>query len=144
MVKKLTYLKKRERNFKGKKVYPGEENSAVFLPEEFHRQRSLVGLQSMGLQRVGHDWMTLTSDNWLPIIYFYFLISFPSNNIKVKTVFVFVFFFEMLLAYIIILVSDVWHNGNSNKPGLCPSPLKSEIFLWWEPLRSSLSSLFFW
>ena len=26
-----------------------------FLPGELHRQRSLVGLQSMGLQRVGHD-----------------------------------------------------------------------------------------
>ena len=27
----------------------------VFLPGEFHGQRSLVGLQSMGLQRAGHD-----------------------------------------------------------------------------------------
>ena len=27
----------------------------VFLPGESHGQRSLEGLQSMGLQRVGHD-----------------------------------------------------------------------------------------
>ena len=32
----------------------------VFLPGEFHRQRSLGGLQSMGSQRVGHDWSDLT------------------------------------------------------------------------------------
>jgi len=31
----------------------------VFLPGKFHGQRSL-GLQSMGLQRVGHDWVTNT------------------------------------------------------------------------------------
>ena len=30
----------------------------VFLPGESHGQRSLVGLQSMGSQRVGHDWAT--------------------------------------------------------------------------------------
>ena len=35
--------------------------SPVFLSEEFHGQRSLVGyIQSMGSQRVGHDWVTLT------------------------------------------------------------------------------------
>jgi len=28
----------------------------VLLPGEFHGQRSLGGLQSMGLQRVSHDW----------------------------------------------------------------------------------------
>ena len=146
MVKKLTYFKKKkskQRNYKSNKVYPEGQNSPVFLPEEFHGQRRLVGLQSMGLQRVRHDWMTLTSDNWLPTIYFYFLISFPSNNVKEKTL-LFFFFFEMLLAYIIRLVSDVWHNDHPNKPGLYPSPLKSENFLWWEPLRSSLPSLFFW
>ena len=57
VVKKLTYFlkKKTERNYKSNKVYPGEENSPVFLPEEFHGQRSLVGLQSMELQRVGHN-----------------------------------------------------------------------------------------
>ena len=27
----------------------------VFLPGEYHGQRSLSGLQSMGFQRVGHD-----------------------------------------------------------------------------------------
>ena len=27
----------------------------VFLPREFHGQRSLVGYRSRGLQRVGHD-----------------------------------------------------------------------------------------
>ena len=33
----------------------------VFLPGGSHGQRSLVGLQSMGSQRVGHDWMTDTN-----------------------------------------------------------------------------------
>ena len=33
----------------------------VFLPGEFHGQRSLVGyIQSKGLQTVGHDWVTNT------------------------------------------------------------------------------------
>ena len=32
--------------------------TAVFLPRKFHGQRSLVGLQTMGLQRVGHKWAT--------------------------------------------------------------------------------------
>ena len=31
----------------------------VFLPGEFHGQRSLVGW-SMGLQRIGHNWVTNT------------------------------------------------------------------------------------
>ena len=42
---------------------PGQEDALekgwlptpVFLPGEFHGQRSLVGLQSMGSQRVSHD-----------------------------------------------------------------------------------------
>ena len=37
---------------------PGEGNGyplPIFLPGEFHGQRSLGGLQSMGSQRVGHD-----------------------------------------------------------------------------------------
>jgi len=29
--------------------------ASVFLPGKFHGQRILTGLQSMGLQRVGHD-----------------------------------------------------------------------------------------
>ena len=44
---------------------PLEKNTAkptpVFLPGEFHGQRSLVGcIQSRGLQRVGHAWVTNT------------------------------------------------------------------------------------
>ena len=41
---------------------PGEGKwlpTPVFLPGEFRGQRSLAG-QSMGLQRVGHDWVTNT------------------------------------------------------------------------------------
>ena len=40
--------------------------TSVFLPREFHGQRSLVGyivqgvIQSMGWQRMGHDWVTDT------------------------------------------------------------------------------------
>ena len=30
----------------------------VFLPGEFHQQGNLGKLQSMGLQRVGHNWAT--------------------------------------------------------------------------------------
>ena len=33
----------------------------VFLPGELDGQSSLVGLQSLGSQRVGHDWMTDTN-----------------------------------------------------------------------------------
>ena len=33
-------------------------NSPVFLPGKSHGQRSLVGRQSMGSQRVGHDLVT--------------------------------------------------------------------------------------
>ena len=32
--------------------------TSVFLPEKFHGQRSLEGYSPMGLQRVGHDWVT--------------------------------------------------------------------------------------
>ena len=42
---------------------PGEGNSCslqYFFPREFHGQRNLGGLQSMGLQRVRHDWVTNT------------------------------------------------------------------------------------
>ena len=40
---------------------PGQwQPTAVFLPEEIHGQRNLGGLQSMGLQRVGCDWVTFT------------------------------------------------------------------------------------
>ena len=33
--------------------------TSVFLPGKFHGQRSLVGLQCIGSQRVGHDWSDL-------------------------------------------------------------------------------------
>ena len=33
----------------------GMQPTPVFLPGKSHGQRRLVGLQSMGLQRVGHD-----------------------------------------------------------------------------------------
>ena len=36
------------------------EPTAVFLPGESHGQRSLVAIQSMGSQRVGHDCVTNT------------------------------------------------------------------------------------
>ena len=35
------------------------QSTPVFLPRESHGQRSLVGLQSIGLQRTGHDWSDL-------------------------------------------------------------------------------------
>ena len=38
---------------------PLEKGMAVFLPREFQGQES-DGLQSMGSQRVGHNWATLT------------------------------------------------------------------------------------
>ena len=34
--------------------------TTVFLPGESHGERSLAGLQSMGSQKVGHDWSDLT------------------------------------------------------------------------------------
>ena len=37
---------------------PGEGTVYSFLPGECQGQRSLGGLQSMGSQRAGHDWVT--------------------------------------------------------------------------------------
>ena len=38
---------------------PEVENATLeFLPRKLHGQRSLKGLQSTGLQRVEHDWVT--------------------------------------------------------------------------------------
>ena len=34
------------------------QSTPVFLPGEFHGQRSLVGYGRIGSQRVGHDWVT--------------------------------------------------------------------------------------
>ena len=36
----------------------------VFLSGKFHGQSSLVGLQSIGSQRVGHDWSDLVHKKW--------------------------------------------------------------------------------
>ena len=36
------------------------QSTPVFLPGEFHRQRSLAGYPSRGSQWVGHDWATNT------------------------------------------------------------------------------------
>ena len=35
------------------------QTTPLFLPGEFHGQREPGGLQSMGSQRVGHNWLTL-------------------------------------------------------------------------------------
>ena len=47
------------------------QSTPVFLPGEFHRQKEPGGLQSMGWQRVGHDWArarththTHTNNHW--------------------------------------------------------------------------------
>ena len=37
------------------------QHTPVFLPGKSHGQRSLVGLPSMGSQRVGHDWSNQTT-----------------------------------------------------------------------------------
>ena len=36
----------------------------VFLPAEFHGQRSLAGYSPWGHKRVGHDWVTNTDTHW--------------------------------------------------------------------------------
>ena len=42
----------------------------VFLPREFHGQRSLLGyIQSMGSQSIRHDWTTNTHTLWAPFSY---------------------------------------------------------------------------
>ena len=56
----------------------------VFLPGEFYGQRSLVGLQSMGSKRVGHNWVTNTftfifqtyGNYWYVWFYYHFLTCF--------------------------------------------------------------------
>ena len=43
----------------GSRRSPGEENdNLVFLPGKFHGQSEIGGLQSLGLQRAGHNWAT--------------------------------------------------------------------------------------
>ena len=37
-----------------------QQSTPVFLPGKSHGQRSMPGLQSLGLQRVGQDWVTNT------------------------------------------------------------------------------------
>ena len=45
----------------GKIPYRREQQpTPICLPEQSHGQRSLVGLQSMGCQRVRHNWLTST------------------------------------------------------------------------------------
>ena len=48
----------------GRSPRGGNGNPLQFLPGKSHGQRSLVELQSMGLQRVGHDWTTNTGLNF--------------------------------------------------------------------------------
>ena len=57
----------------------GEQQlTLVFLPGEFHGDRSHGGLQSVGSQRVRHDWATNTSS-----LQFHFLAhSFPMRKTK--------------------------------------------------------------
>ena len=45
----------------------------IFLPGESHEQRSLVGYNPMGFQRVRHDWATNTTTT-LPWILFWFVL----------------------------------------------------------------------
>ena len=44
----------------------------VFLPGEFHGQRGLGGIQSMGSQRVRHDW-AINTISWIHNIYYTWL-----------------------------------------------------------------------
>ena len=56
----------------------------VFLPGEFHGQRSLVRLQSiqsMVLQRIGHDWVT---NSWLPVKNYSFYNSYAVKLLRFK------------------------------------------------------------
>ena len=46
----------------------------VFLPGEFHGQRSLTGLQPMGSQRVEHNWVTQTHP------FYWILLVFPGGS----------------------------------------------------------------
>ena len=60
MVKKLLFKAGDLREVGSRKIPWRREwqPTPVFLPGEFHGQWSLAGLQSMGLQRVGHDLVT--------------------------------------------------------------------------------------
>ena len=49
--------------------------TTVFLPGESHGERSLAGLQSMGSQKVGHNWSDLTHTHILLLLRCFFLYS---------------------------------------------------------------------
>ena len=60
----------------------------VFLPGEFHGQRSLVRyIQSMGSQRIGHDWATFTFKKG----------SIEENNSTVNHGYMWIVWFQMIL-----------------------------------------------
>ena len=60
MVKNLPAMQETQVQSLGQKIWTGEWlRTAVFLPVEFHEQRSLVGYSPWG-QRVGGDWETNT------------------------------------------------------------------------------------
>ena len=55
MVKNLPAMQETQVQYLGQKIWTGEWlRTAVFLPVEFHEQRSLVGYSPWG-QRVGGD-----------------------------------------------------------------------------------------
>ena len=56
----------------------------VFLPGEFHGQRSLVGCSPRGSQRVGHDWATNTQ--FLFVHTFFYLLIYSLKNYRAPTV----------------------------------------------------------
>ena len=66
-------------------------HSSIFLPGESHGQRSPGGLQSMGLQRIGHGWKTNTftfiRTNMIIILKIRFIGTFINVLLLLKPVF---------------------------------------------------------
>ena len=146
VVKKLTYLKKQKQRetIKAIKFILEKRILQYSCLKNSTDRGAWLGYSPWGCKQLDTtEQLSLQITGCLQYIFIFWYPFLPKMLRRKLCLFV-CFFFEMLLAYIIILVSDVWHNDHPNKPGLYLSSLKSEIFLWWEPLRSSLSSLFFW
>ena len=88
----------------------GNPPTPVFLPEKFHKQRSLVGLQ-----RVGHDWGHITHIDRTSRYYELLCLE---GSIAVNLLF-FLSFFSFLFFFFFWL-PDLW---DLSSPGLNPHPL---------------------
>ena len=73
----------------------------VFLPEEFHGEKKPGGLQSMGLQRVRHDWATNIHMKNIRV-------GWDSERTMLGTVVVNINTWAKYLIYIVLTEVEIW------------------------------------